>query len=272
MRATCRRGGRKALRKSDASEPGHPSPLSGRTLVLQGEPGKTRDQILAIGAVAGLIPNAITTAQYLAPTYGALGLTECLAALQATVAQVQGGDLGHAEAMLQAQSVALNAVFTSLAKRSAESEYMDHVERFLRLALKAQSQCRATLETLAVLKNPPVFTRQANITSGTQQINNGPVLNAPPARAEIQESEPIKLLEGQADEERMDAGTAGTTSASDQALEAVAAVHRPPHVRGKGPRRSKRLPRRRTPDAPRTRQRTQRSDPGATGPPSTDLR
>jgi hypothetical protein len=34
----------------------------------------------------------------------------------------------------------------------------------MRLALRAQGQCRATLETLAVMKSPPtVFARQANI-------------------------------------------------------------------------------------------------------------
>ena len=44
----------------------------------------------------------------------------------------------------------------------------------MRMALKAQSQCRATLETLATIKNPPaVFARQANIAQGPQQVNNG---------------------------------------------------------------------------------------------------
>lgn len=161
-----------------AQKPAQPAPVvSGATVLrLTALPGQTREQTLADGAVAGLIPNVIATAQYLAPTYGALGLTECLAALHATAGRVQGGDLSHAEAMLQAQSVALNAVFTSLAKRSAESDYMDHVERFLRLALKAQSQCRANIETLALLKNPPsaVFAKQANIAHGPQQVNNGP--------------------------------------------------------------------------------------------------
>ena len=43
----------------------------------------------------------------------------------------------------------------------------------MRLALKAQGQCRATLETLATIKNPPVvFARQANIAQGPQQVNN----------------------------------------------------------------------------------------------------
>ena len=47
------------------------------------------------------------------------------------------------------------------------------VETYFRLALKAQSQCRATLETLSTIKNPPViFAKQANISTGNQQINN----------------------------------------------------------------------------------------------------
>ena len=40
--------------------------------------------------------------------------------------------------------------------------------------LLAQSNCRATVEALAYMQNPPtVFARQANIASGPQQINNG---------------------------------------------------------------------------------------------------
>jgi hypothetical protein len=40
-------------------------------------------------------------------------------------------------------------------------------------ALKAQGQCRATLQTRAEIRNPPViYARQANVTSGPQQINN----------------------------------------------------------------------------------------------------
>ena len=47
-------------------------------------------------------------------------------------------------------------------------------ETNMRIALRAQSQCRATLETLAAIKNPPmVIAKQANVTTGPQQINNG---------------------------------------------------------------------------------------------------
>jgi hypothetical protein len=48
-------------------------------------------------------------------------------------------------------------------------------DTFLRLAFKAQSQSRATLETLAFTQNPRSveFVRQANIANGPQQVNNG---------------------------------------------------------------------------------------------------
>jgi len=42
--------------------------------------------------------------------------------------------------------------------------------------MKAQNQCRMTLETLAAIKKPPVvFARQANINqgNGNQQVKNG---------------------------------------------------------------------------------------------------
>ena len=42
----------------------------------------------------------------------------------------------------------------------------------MRLAMKAQSQCRATAEALALMKNPQPYIRQANIAQGPQQVNN----------------------------------------------------------------------------------------------------
>ena len=72
---------------------------------------------------------------------------------------------------------ALQAIFMNLARRAASPEYLKQWEAYLRMAMKAQNQCRMTLETLATIKNPPVvFARQANINNGgQQQVNNGPV-------------------------------------------------------------------------------------------------
>ena len=91
------------------------------------------------------------------------------------------GDMKRAEAMLFGQAHALQAIFTNLARRASSQEYLKQWEAYLRMALKAQNQCRMTLETLATIKNPPVvIARQANINNGgQQQVNNGADTPAP---------------------------------------------------------------------------------------------
>jgi len=175
--------------------------------------------------------NAVTSVGY-SRTLGDLDLTECMAALVEETRKAQGGNLGSLEATLAAQAVTLNAMFTQLAYQTSKMTVVDQIDRFTRLALKAQGQCRATVETLALIKNPPatLFARQANIAGGPQQVNNGappPPSSTTPSRAGKPESSPIKLLE--APSERMDDGTPSTTGRGDQAMAAVAARHRPPH-------------------------------------------
>jgi len=146
---------------------------------------------------------------------------------------VKAGDLGRAETILIAQALALDSVFTNFARRAAGAEYLDQLERFMRVALKAQNQCRMTLETLAMVKNPPnaTFIRQANLANGPQQVNNY-------ARAGVQtESEQNEVL-GEAHGQRMDTRAQSTATRSDPALEAVGAINRPAN-RG---RKAARLP------------------------------
>lgn len=97
------------------------------------------------------------------------------------IEKVRAGDMGQAEAMLTAQAVVLQSMFMAFsAKASAHlGPPTDALERYMRLAFKAQNQSRMTLETLATIKNPPVvFARQANIAHGPQQVNNGKVAPA----------------------------------------------------------------------------------------------
>jgi hypothetical protein len=72
------------------------------------------------------------------------------ASLADQVAEAKRGDLGTQKAMLACQAVALNSIFTELARRSAANlgEYIEASERYMRLALKAQAQSRATVEAL----------------------------------------------------------------------------------------------------------------------------
>lgn len=104
-------------------------------------------------------------------------LADLIGELGKQVEAVQGGNLARAESLLVSQAHTLDAIFNQLASRAAMNmgQYIGSAETYLRLALKAQSQCRTTLETLATIKNPiaPTFVKQANIAHGPQQVNNG---------------------------------------------------------------------------------------------------
>lgn len=173
-------------------------------------------------AVNGVTGNAATIINYSKGTYGELSLMECSTALIKQVKDVQGGSLKTSETLLTSQAVALNTIFTELARRSALNmgEYLDASERYMRLALKAQNQCRSTLETLAAIKNPPVvFAKQANISSGHQQINNG--TPAPATHAGKTINQQNELLEVQHGGETVDTRTAGATIGKNPAMAAV---------------------------------------------------
>ena len=106
---------------------------------------------------------------------GEVDLAKLLDDLRTRVEKVQGGDMRPVEAMLFGQAVTLETIFTSLSRRAASNDGLKQFQVNLTLALKAQAQCRATLEALAEIKNPrPVaFVKQANISNGPQQVNNG---------------------------------------------------------------------------------------------------
>ncbi|MCA8003146.1 hypothetical protein [Burkholderia metallica] len=139
---------------------------------------------------------------------------------------VQEGNLAGLEAMLTTQANTLDLMFNTLALKSAQCDHMVKMESYLRLALKAQSQCRSTVEALAEIKNPrPVaFVRQANIANGPQQVNNG---SGPPDHAREEKTNTTNELLEHQNGERMDAGTAGEAGRGNQAMEAVGAVDRP---------------------------------------------
>ena len=146
-------------------------------LQIEGNPEKSADRRVAEIAAAGIAGNSYSVVHFGKGVFGELSLADCVLALKGTISDVKGGDLSSAEAMLTAQAAALNAMFCELARRAAMNmgEHLSATESYMRLALKAQGQCRATLETLAAIKNPPVvFARQANISHGPQQVNNGP--------------------------------------------------------------------------------------------------
>ncbi len=139
-----------------------------------------------------------------------------------SIKRVQNNEMKESEAMLMGQAQALQSIFMNFSRRTLTQEYQKNIESFFRMAMKAQNQCRMTLETLATIKNPPVvYANQANIAHGHQQVNNGV---AAPAHAEktIQSNE---LLEAQ-DEQRLDTRTTSTASGLNSAMATVGEVNR----------------------------------------------
>lgn len=138
------------------------------------------------------------------------------------IENVKAGDLSCAEATLAAQANTLDLIFNSLARKAANSKLLNHFEAYMRLALKAQSQCRTTYETLAEIKNPkPMsFIKQQNIGLN-QQVNN----DLAHSKNEELINSSNELLEVQ-NGERLDTRATGTTIGTDQELETVAAINR----------------------------------------------
>nr|WP_233865863.1 hypothetical protein [Paraburkholderia adhaesiva] len=179
---------------------------------------------------------AITNRAYAVPMFGeSLDLSTYASLLREQSEEVRKGDMSRVESMLFTQANTLDMIFNQLARKAAFCEYLNQMQVHLSLALKAQAQCRATLEALAEIKNPRplAFVNQANIANGPQQVNNGTGgehANAPPAphaRGKNGDT-PNELLES-SDGKRMDAGTAGEAGRGDTALEAVGTVNGTAH-------------------------------------------
>lgn len=145
-----------------------------------------------------------------------------VAELRQQTAAVCADDLSRAESMLVAQAHTLDGLFARLTTSALTSPDMDRLERYMKLALKAQNQARATLQTLGELKAPKqiAFVRQANIGNHVQ-VNN----NSNPARTQKNKKAPNELLEVQHGE-RLDTRAAGTAGGIDPAMATLEAEYR----------------------------------------------
>jgi hypothetical protein len=227
--------------KSGEVQPGTDLPLgpSAEEKAAKREEAKMKSRI-----TLSTYTNAALTAQAFSVQEGA-NLSELQAQLMEQCLRVKNGNIGRAESMLISQAHSLDVIFTRLALDASVNlqSNMPAAETYLRLALKAQAQCRATLETLATIKNPPVvFARQANITNGPQQVNNGPQqtiergeggvskpVRPRPREIESRQTGLLESMNGQ----RLDTGATRPAIGSNQAVATVAIINRPPNRRRK---------------------------------------
>lgn len=221
--------------RANALSPGESTRSSGggkmvKAAEVQATTAKRR--VRAELGLSGIVTNVNTVRSFGKATFGDMGLTETVAVLREKIAAVHANDLSGPEATLTSQALALDTIFNELARGAAAN--LEHnlpaAETLLRLGLKAQSQCRATLQTLAELKNPQplAFVKQANIAQGPQLVNNAPSGDRAAlthARAGFLENPSNGLLEMHHGT-WLDAGAKETAGAADPQLETLAARHR----------------------------------------------
>lgn len=167
----------------------------------------------------------VFTQQLYTEELGKLDFVSAIKVLIEEGKRINAGNLIHVERMLLIQAQTLDAMFNNLACRATLTDFAEPLEALLRVALRAQSQCRATLETLANIKNPPqvAFVKQANIGHNQQVNNHG---NPENARAEETKNQQNQLLE-KCDGKRLDIGTQEKAVNIDKELATVGKVDRP---------------------------------------------
>lgn len=184
-------------------------------------------------ATAGGMANVSVIAAYQGGVFDPkdLDILECRHEVVRRVRQAHDGNTVHVVGLLMAQALALNSIFTKLSIQGAQVDGLDprKLETYMRLALKAQSQSRATLEALVAVGNPPVlFAQQANVAFGPQQVNNGATRATNDPHPPQNQSTPNELLEVSPHERtQVDARAAPTTGREDPGMEPLGAIDRP---------------------------------------------
>lgn len=170
---------------------------------------------------------AARTIQQFSKGFGDLDITQLIFKLRDQTSAILDGDLGRAEAMLAAQAHTLDSIFNRLAQCAALNlgEYLGAAEKYMKLALRAQSQCRATLATLADIKRPAIVgnVNQMNIAHGPQQVNVNLSDDVDSSDQAEKENPPNELLEKKPNE-WMDQRAKLEAVEANQTLETVAAI------------------------------------------------
>jgi hypothetical protein len=84
---------------------------------------------------------------------------------------LRGNDFSALNAVLAGQALALDTIFTQLAREAVEDNIL--VQQVLRLALKAQSQSRATVDSLVSIARPRARPRRSQRNFDEQTIADG---------------------------------------------------------------------------------------------------
>ena len=101
------------------------------------------------------------------------GLSEFAWSIKERADRATSGDLGDVSGLLMAQALSLDSIFTEYARIALVnvSSNTEASERYMRLAMKAQSNSRATLDALSKLHQPREQTvRHVHVNDGGQAV------------------------------------------------------------------------------------------------------
>lgn len=146
-------------------------------ILMERVEGETDDQTTARVLLDPCTRHAFTAMPFIGsnlsescPLPGAMDFVE---GLRSIAGKAETGDMALVSRMLATQAVALDSIFGEFARRSSLNmgSHIDAAERYARLALKAQSNSRATLEALAKLHQPrEQIVRHVHVNEGGQAI------------------------------------------------------------------------------------------------------
>jgi hypothetical protein len=187
-------------------------------------------------ALACLPVNAAVTLAYLPAVNGGSTVQALYEAGDMQARVIAAGDLTQLETLLLTQASALQAMFIDLACRAKNQNQFNGIQTMTSLALKAAAGSRQAIVALAELRMPKsvLFAKQANVTTGPQQVNNGvqPEVHASRgsarAHGENAEISPNELT-GSPHELLENARASGRSGSADSRVETLEPVHRAAH-------------------------------------------
>jgi hypothetical protein len=154
-----------------------PKPAESTPVVVQAEKDETQAQTMARVMVGpylrhGILANGIAD-KMVGKLPGEPRFDDYGHMIKQKAELLAKGDLTSVSEMLAAQAHSLDAIFTEMGRRAALNmgDYVQTSERYMRLALKAQANSRATLEALVRLHQPHEQTvKHVHVNDGGQAV------------------------------------------------------------------------------------------------------
>jgi hypothetical protein len=160
--------------KTKVSDPAAPTPLE---VIVQKD--ETKRQAIARKLTGPFTRHGLVAGEVCARLVGSFDnaakpdLVEYATAIMDRAEKAATGDLKASSVLLMAQALSLDGIFAEYARIALVNvgSHMDASERYMRLALKAQANSRATLEALARLHQPREQTvRHVHVNEGGQAV------------------------------------------------------------------------------------------------------